>query len=347
MELPQYNEQRRLADKGIAIVKKVVEDELKWIFRKITLDDDFGLDGYIDILQDGKYVTGKSIGVQIKTGSSYFENQSNSGWIFYGENKHLNYYLNNHIPIIIVLVNPDTLQAYWNEVNISNLIKTESSWKLNINRNNLLCNKNNLLEIVGDFVDYGPQLENLSKVNKEMLKSGLIFIAIDRTEIEGGNYEGLKLLLKWLLASDKMIKKCRNKIMITVFGYDENPLELFQIDDVRNWMKSALSVFKYWGYFLNMDEKIRKLSTLKVLLFCNIDVKYLGRNESDKVVEIDYKPEDAHEFKMKIFEWLNEFAHIYNIEEKIVFEQSMLIQQTIDGVSNEKVAELRKKYGFE
>jgi hypothetical protein len=346
MELPKYNEQRRLADKGISIVKKIVEEELKWIFRKISLDDDFGLDGYIDILQDGKYVTGKSIGVQIKTGISYFDNPSNSGWFFYGENKHLNYYLNNHIPIIVILVNPDTQQAYWNEVNISNLIKTESSWKLNINRNKLLNNKSDLSEIAGDYIDYAPQLDYISKVNEEMIESGLIFIAIDRTEIEEENYEGIKLLLKWLIASDEMIVKCRNKLMITVFGYDDDSRELFQIESVRNWMKSVLPIFKYWGYFLSMEEKVRKLSTLRILLFCNIDVNYLGHKEAERVVEINYKTEDAHNFKMQIFEWLNEFAHIYNIEEKIVFEQSMLIHQTVDGLTDEEVSEMRKKYGF-
>lgn len=112
MELPQFNEERKLAEKGVAIVKDIVDNNLNWMFRKVPLEEDFGIDGYIDILYDGKFVTGKSIGVQIKTGTSYFKNITNSGWLFYGDNKHLNYYLNNANPIIIIIVNPDTNECF-------------------------------------------------------------------------------------------------------------------------------------------------------------------------------------------------------------------------------------------
>jgi hypothetical protein len=346
MELPKYSENRKLADLGVAIVKNIIENKLNWIFRKLSLDDDFGLDGYIDILQDGKYVTGKSIGVQIKTGASYFKNETQSGWYFHGENKHLNYYLNNRIPIIVIIVNPETQKAYWNEITTDNILKTDKSWKLNINKTKVLNDKLALLEIAGDFIDYGPQLENLSKINKEMIKSGLIFVAISRDEIEAGNCEGIQMLLKWLTASDEMIKKCRNKLMITIFGYDNDPRELFQIDEVRKWMQTALGIFKYWGYFLTMDKSLRHLSSLKILLFCNIPVTFLGRIESNKKVNIEYSPIDAKDFKNKIFEWLNEFSYTYNISEKFTFDQSMLILQTIDGITDKEVGTLRKKYGF-
>ena len=73
MELPKYNPKRKKGEEGVTIVKNIIERKLNWVFRKITLDDDFGLDGYIDILQEGQYVTGKSIGIQIKTGPSYFK----------------------------------------------------------------------------------------------------------------------------------------------------------------------------------------------------------------------------------------------------------------------------------
>ena len=170
MNLPKYNEESKTAERGVAIVKEIIENQLNWLFRKVPLEEDFGIDGYIDILQDGKFVTGKSIGVQIKTGNSYFLKNTNSGWLFYGDNKHLNYYLNNNNPIIIVIVNPDTKKCFWGEVDVNNIIKTEASWKIQINRTNELNNKPALSFIAGTFIDYAPQLEYISSINKDRLK---------------------------------------------------------------------------------------------------------------------------------------------------------------------------------
>jgi hypothetical protein len=48
MKLPQFNEERKPAGKGVAIVKDIVENDLNWLFRKVPLEEDFGVDGYID-----------------------------------------------------------------------------------------------------------------------------------------------------------------------------------------------------------------------------------------------------------------------------------------------------------
>lgn len=56
MKAPIYNNSRQIAEKGVTLVKQIVENDLNWIFRKIPLDDDFGLDGYLDILEKGKYL---------------------------------------------------------------------------------------------------------------------------------------------------------------------------------------------------------------------------------------------------------------------------------------------------
>lgn len=347
MELPQFNEERKIAEKGVAIVKDIVENNLNWLFRKVPLEEDFGIDGYIDILHDGKYVTGKSIGVQIKTGNSYFQTKSNSGWIFYGNNKHLNYYLNNNNPIIIVIVEPETKKCFWTEVDINNITKTEKSWKITINEKSELVNKKALSSITSDFIDYTPQLEYMTLVNKEIRESGLLFVAIDRVEIEEQNFDGIHALLKMLISSDEMINKCRNKLMLTVFGYDTDSRELFEISKVRHWMKEALNIFKFWGYFVYMDKNLRHASTLKTLLACNIRIKVKKRDKNKKVIALEYDTDEVAEFKSKIFEWLNEFSETYNIDKKSNFEQSMLVLQTIDNISDTEVEKIRIKYGFE
>jgi len=346
MNLPEYNSNRQLGEKGVTIVKNIVESKLDWIFRKVSLDDDFGIDGYIDILEEKKYVTGKSIALQIKTGESYFTNLSQSGWIYYGENKHLNYYMNIETPIIIALVNPITQQVYWSEFDINTISKTKTGWKLLIKKNQILEEKQKLKSITNLAIDYTSQLENLEKINKEMIISKIIFLAVGKEEIIEENYDGFIKVLKWLTASDEMIKKCKGKLIISVFGYDEDERGLYQINEVRTWMQGVLPIFKYWGYFLNMELPKANLTSLNVLLLCNIELDLLEYDGIKKGWNVEYDLEESTEFKKQIFHWLNEFAHNYNIDEKIIFEQSMKIMKIIDKISDEEVSEIRKKYGF-
>ena len=70
---PIYNPQRRTGDIGVTFIKTIVESQFNWIFRPTHLEDDFGLDGYFDIIGVDNSVTGKYLGVQIKTGESYFK----------------------------------------------------------------------------------------------------------------------------------------------------------------------------------------------------------------------------------------------------------------------------------
>ena len=113
MKLPKYDGPAKKGEEGATIVKAIVEEDLKWIFRKNHQENDFGIDAYIDLITDKNYVTGKSIAIQIKTGDSYFKEQNETGWIFRGKLKHLNYYLNHDIPVIIVLVDDQNKSAYW------------------------------------------------------------------------------------------------------------------------------------------------------------------------------------------------------------------------------------------
>jgi hypothetical protein len=70
------------------------------------------------------------------------------------------------------------------------------------------------------------------------------------------------------------------------------------------------------------------------------------RIKKKNVLKVEYDMNEVAEFKSKIFEWLNEFTEIYNIEKKQNFEQSMLVLQTIDKISDSDVQQLRIKYGF-
>lgn len=157
---------------GVSKVQLIVYEKLHWIFREQPIDD-CGIDAHIELMDDN-CATGKLIAVQIKSGESYFKNESNNEVVNYIEDKHLNYWKSNVLPVIIVLYNPKTEECIWeyignirekNKIYISKLHKFDANAKdeltkiasiepyrmAQIHRRNYI-EKNKSLEILMDLV---------------------------------------------------------------------------------------------------------------------------------------------------------------------------------------------------
>src|SRR5260370_4540724 len=76
---------------------------------------DYGVDAQAEVERDGRPV-GRLVGLQIKTGPSWFGEPYEGGWKFRPEKKHISYWLNHSLPIYILLVNLDTEIIYWQEI---------------------------------------------------------------------------------------------------------------------------------------------------------------------------------------------------------------------------------------
>jgi uncharacterized protein DUF4365/uncharacterized protein DUF2399 len=116
---------------GVHGVAALFLGKLGWIFRE-QHESDHGIDAIVEIAVDGR-PTGKLIAIQIKSGSSYFaEDNPGSGWIMRGPKRHLNYWLEYQLPVLVVLFNPRNGSAYWVHVNQESATYTSKSYKINV-----------------------------------------------------------------------------------------------------------------------------------------------------------------------------------------------------------------------
>jgi Domain of unknown function (DUF4365) len=116
---------------GVLAVAKIVYDELRWVFRE--QEQDFGIDAHIEVVAD--YVaTGKLIAVQIKSGKSYFAEEDSAGIVFRGKPEHLDYWLKHDLPVIVILYEPETGNAFWQSVTTETITRTIEGWKMSIPR---------------------------------------------------------------------------------------------------------------------------------------------------------------------------------------------------------------------
>lgn len=80
IELPTRGHTHRAEEDGVIEAHRVIHRQLRWIFRE-QRDDDYGVDAHIEVVSDNDQVTGKNIGAQIKSGSSWFK-AVRGGWMF-------------------------------------------------------------------------------------------------------------------------------------------------------------------------------------------------------------------------------------------------------------------------
>jgi hypothetical protein len=93
--------------RGIAKVHNICA-EMDSIWRA-TVSSDLGIDGQIEFLEPGSSIsTGQIIAVQIKSGESYFINESNGSIRYYPEQKHKRYWQKLTFPVILILHNPSS-----------------------------------------------------------------------------------------------------------------------------------------------------------------------------------------------------------------------------------------------
>ncbi len=149
----RYNNEERV---GVLSVSKIFVDDLKWIFREQAVND-FGVDAFVEITISpypfkNIIPTGRLLGVQIKSGKSFFKETTSAYFVYRGNKNHMKYWQNHSVPVIIILYDKELNSAYWQVISESTIIPTEKMFKVNIPKKHLLNkDSSNALEKIGSF----------------------------------------------------------------------------------------------------------------------------------------------------------------------------------------------------
>jgi hypothetical protein len=97
--------------KGIAAVQARLAD-LELIWRE-TSTGDFGIDGHIELLDENSEPTGMMVGVQVKSGKSYFSGETAHTVSYTANEKHQKYWEHYPVPVLLILHHPDRTETSW------------------------------------------------------------------------------------------------------------------------------------------------------------------------------------------------------------------------------------------
>ncbi|HGS4888132.1 TPA: DUF4365 domain-containing protein [Vibrio parahaemolyticus] len=110
-----------------------------WLFREQVILD-FGIDAQVEIV-DENYPTGDLIAIQIKSGLSFFDEETDDSYVFRTTDKHISYWANHSLPVILVLYHPEQDKLYWQSISEETVINTGKNWKVKVPKSNELTEK--------------------------------------------------------------------------------------------------------------------------------------------------------------------------------------------------------------
>lgn len=302
---PKRTRSAAKGETGVNLVSLAVNDDLKWIFRRTHNEHDFGIDGYIDIVEDDGSVTGRSISVQIKCGASFFEESDDYGITFRGNQSHLNYLLNHPTPTIIVLCDPASKLCYWEVLTPERTQGTGDGWKMTIPRAQTLdlSHKTRLSKIAGDATDVVSALENYWALNQIVSEAGAVIYTIDRADVQNMNLEEALQFFERLSVTRDFAIRNQDKIILHVWGYDDDERELWEVEEVRRWFQAAEPMIKYWFYYLKNSSAP---ASIKLIASCVCRVK--RREKRGDMIDVEFNKEDLLAFIQRNFGWLNQMT---------------------------------------
>lgn len=120
-----------------------------WMYSEQPFD--FGIDGLARPVDRRGHVAGRMLAVVVKSGTSYFRERREGKIIFWESSHRVSHWLDHQIPVVLVLVDPDSEKSYWVHVSPPSVTRSGDRWRLAVPADQLLdvssAEKLNLLTI--------------------------------------------------------------------------------------------------------------------------------------------------------------------------------------------------------
>ncbi|ABO23560.1 DUF4365 domain-containing protein [Shewanella loihica] len=152
-----------------------------WLFREQMVHD-YGIDAHVETTNEN-YPTGQLIAIQIKSGMSFFSEENENSYIFRTEDKHIEYWSNHTLPVILVLYNTDDDILYWQDVNEDTVISTGKGWKIEVPKTHVLDDRS--LIAFSKLTQPEPYIQKLNKLKldrywmEKITKGYEVFVEFD------------------------------------------------------------------------------------------------------------------------------------------------------------------------
>ena len=304
---PNFSRSAKVGRQGVSIVNRIVSDTFGWLFKQNHQEDDFGIDGQLEVVTSAGAVTGQLLAVQIKCGASFLGEKTKWGYVYRGETKHFNYLANYPIPVLICLCDPATNECWWAHFKPELTEPTPAGWKMTIPFESRLAESQAAIEaLVAPVHDALSQLQDYWKLNRQLVESSVILYMLDEHDVESQDVVIPRAFFDRLRATKEMAQACQGKVEIMFSGYDDDPRELYEIDEVRAYVALLDPVLGDLLFFARTE---KPTFTLLIFALCQTTGIEWPHGRNDRAFQrVSFDPRQFGDFINRHWLGLNELA---------------------------------------
>lgn len=146
-----------------------------------------------------------------------------------------------------------------------------------------------------------------------------VVLMFSRREVESGDPSASVRRLNTLLNTRDAIWRYRGQVALVVDGYNNDPRELVDVQEVRVFLAAFTRQWPYWAFFFNqVDDSIKLLSS------CLCAGRFIGSGQ----IEID--PEKLRQFLLAGFAAMNAIFDDHGFPESDLEQMSKGVIEVIE-----------------
>lgn len=171
--------------------------QMRWIFRR-QLESDYGIDAHVETRDEDGNPSGQLVAIQIKSGASFFRKRGDD-CVFYGEQRHLDYWDKHCLPVLLVLHNPEDGMTLWQRVERHLVTEaTNGAWSITIPKWRILTEEA-ARSILDSIPRSDPESDRRNRMTldaaliRRVAAEGTAFVTIDEWVNKSLNFRGASI----------------------------------------------------------------------------------------------------------------------------------------------------------
>lgn len=142
-------------------------------------------------------------------------------------------------------------------------------------------------------------------------ESGVILYALDEDDISNRALALPRAFFDRLRATRELALACQGKVELMFSGYDDDPRELFEIEEVRDYVVLLDHVLADLFFFLRTEKPTYSLMTFAL---CQTDVEWVDdRSTKAEARKVSFDPRPVADFLERHWPGLNELTDWLNM----------------------------------
>jgi hypothetical protein len=147
--------------------------------------------------------------------------------------------------------------------------------------NKLSSSKATIQAFLPPVTDHLSPLREYWRVNNMLFEFESFLFMIEREEVEAGDVSRVEEFRTRLTSTRELARHCQGKIEFSFSGYDDDPRQLCEIEEVKRYIAILDSVLPELFFFVRTEEP---MVTLKLFIFCLFGVGIEGEWPDRRVI---------------------------------------------------------------